>query len=112
MSNEMSGGTESWHTGKSQQNRDSTYKYPDSTYKHPWWKSWLRKDGKIPKGSNKPSLPRPVPLRNVADLIYRNKLKQNHKNIYGNLTFTLATDEKSSRKIVNPKYDPMDIEMN
>ena len=52
------------------------------------------------------------PLRNVADLVCNNKLKQNHKNIHENLTFTLATDEKSSRKIANPKYDPMDIEMN
>ena len=52
------------------------------------------------------------PLRKVADLVYSNKLKQNHKNIDENLTFTLATDEKSSRKIANPKYDPIDIEMN
>ena len=51
-------------------------------------------------------------LRNVADLVYSNKLKQNHKNIHENLTFALATDEKSSRKIANPKYDPIDIEMN
>ena len=27
------------------------------------------------------------------------------------LLFTLATDEKSSQKIANPKYDPIDSEM-
>ena len=52
------------------------------------------------------------PLRNVVDLVYSNKLKQNDKNFHENLTFTLAADEKSSRKIANPKYDPIDIEMN
>ena len=52
------------------------------------------------------------PLRNVADLVYSNKLKQNQKNIQENLTFMLTTEEKSSRKIANPKYDPIDIEMN
>ena len=52
------------------------------------------------------------PLRNVADSVYSNKLKQNQKNIHENVTFTLATDEKSSRKKANPKYDLIDIEMN
>ena len=42
------------------------------------------------------------PLRNVA----------NSENILENLTFTLATKQKSSRKITNSKYDPIDSEMN
>ena len=41
-------------------------------------------------------------LRNVA----------NSENIHDNLTFTLVTNKKSSRKIANSKYDPLDIEMN
>ena len=32
-------------------------------------------------------------------------------NTHENRTFTLATDEKSSRKIANSKYDPIDSEM-
>ena len=43
------------------------------------------------------------PLRNVEDLVYSNKLKQNHKNIHENVTFTLASDEKSSRKNGQPQ---------
>ena len=83
----------------------------DSTYKHSWWKSWLRKDGKVPNKTSQ-ACEGLYPLCNVADLVYSNKLKQNHKNIHENLTFTLATDEKSSWKIANPKYDPIDIKMN
>ena len=59
---------------------------------------------KIVKVGKAPNENRPgsAPLRNVADLVYSNKLKQNRKNIHENITFTLATDEKSSRKIANP----------
>ena len=32
-------------------------------------------------------------------------------NTHENRTLTLATDEKSSRKIANSKYDPIDSEM-
>ena len=46
--------------------------------------------------------PRHVPLCNVANL----------ENIHENLTFTLATDEKSSRKIANSKYDLIGSDMN
>ena len=69
---------------------------------------------KIVKVGKTPNENRPghAPLRNVADLVYSNKLKQNHKNIHENITFTLARDEKSARKIANPKYDPIDVEMN
>ena len=56
---------------------------------------------KVRKAPNE-NRPGPAPLRNVADLVYSNKLKQNRKNIHENITFTLATDEKSSRKIANP----------
>ena len=83
----------------------------DSTYKHPWWKSWLLKDGKVPNETSQ-ACRGLYPWRNVVDLVYSNKLKQNHKNIHKNLTITLATDEKSSGKIANPKYDPIDIEIN
>ena len=36
----------------------------------------------------------------------------NSENIHENLTFTFATNEKSSRKITNSKYDPIGSEMN
>ena len=42
------------------------------------------------------------PLRNGA----------NSENIHENLSFTLATNEKSSRKITKSKYDPIDSKMN
>ena len=83
----------------------------DSTYKHPWWKSWLRKDGKVPNETSR-ACRGLYPLRNVADLVYSNRFKQNHKNIHENVTFTLASDENPLEKIANPKYNPIDIEMN
>ena len=42
------------------------------------------------------------PLRNIA----------NSENIHENLTFTLVTNNKFSRKITKSKYDPIDSEIN
>ena len=53
-----------------------------------------------------------VPLRNVADLVYSDKFKNKIKHSRKSNIFTLATNEKSSRKTTNSKYDPIGSEMN
>ena len=67
-----------------------------------------KKVGKAPN-ENRPGH---VPLRNVADLVYSNKFKNKIKHSRKSNIFTLAKDEKSSRKIANCKYDPIGSEMN
>ena len=50
------------------------------------------------------------PLRNVA--VYGNKFNNKIKHSQKSNIFTLATDEKSSPKIANSKYNLIGSEMN
>ena len=48
----------------------------------------------------------------MADLVHSNKFKKKIKHSRKSNIFTLATDERSSRKMANSKYDPIGSEMN